>query len=100
MTEYNGPERRNEKPGRRGRDYDTCMFHETQCQSIGEIQKAMRSLTPSWVVVLLVTVWIAVTGGVGFMVKDVRDEVKEISEKMQIIGEKMVRLEIQSQVNK
>lgn len=98
MTDYNGPERRNEKPGRRGRDFETCMFHEGQCTDIKAVKDSLKTMTPSWVVVMLVGVWISVTGVFGFLVREelrgIRNEVTEVSEKMQIISDDIIRLKV------
>jgi hypothetical protein len=33
--------RRHDSPGRRARDYDTCHFHEGQCDKVASLEKQM-----------------------------------------------------------
>lgn len=44
--EYAGPERRSERPGRRGRDYETCVFHVEHTAKLKELE---TGTVPKWV---------------------------------------------------
>ena len=79
MGNYSGPERRCERPGRRARDFETCMFHDGTCNNIEEIWKVLKGKAPTWIVVLLVTIAIASFGGFGWMLRDTSQAVREIA---------------------
>lgn len=79
MGKYGGPERRCEKPGRRARDFETCMFHDGTCKNIEEIWKALKAKAPIWVLGVLVTIAIFVGYGAHQMMRDTNATVKEIA---------------------
>lgn len=76
---FSGPERRNEKPGRRASDYTTCVFHEGTCDNIEEIWASVKGKAPIWVIGLLVSLAVATFGGVALMIRDVKMEVAALS---------------------
>ena len=77
--DYRGPQRRGDKPGRRASDFDTCMFHDGTCKNIEEIWKVLKGKTPTWIMMLMVSIAIATFGGFGWMLRDTSQTVREIA---------------------
>ncbi len=62
--------------GRRAEDLHTCAFHDSTCERVEELMKDLKSKVSNTVVGWFIVIMIASFSGLGWMMSDMKGEVK------------------------
>lgn len=77
---WNKPDRdRRRSRERRAEDLHTCAFHDSTCERVEELMKDLKSKVSNTMVSWLIVIMIASFSGLGWMISDMKGEIKSVA---------------------